>query len=147
MKRVLSFLLIAACAAAHAAGGNSMQVKGTFDITMTPQPDTQPWGRHRLEKVFHGPLEGTSTGEMLAVRTETKGSAGYVALEKVTATLDGRKGTFFLQHSGLMDRGTPTLAVSVVPDSGTGQLQGLMGTMTIKVEGGKHSYGFSYSLP
>ncbi len=124
-----------------------MQASGTFDINMTPQPDAQPWGRQRLEKVFHGPLEGASTGEMLAVRTEVKGSAGYVALEKVTATLDGRKGSFFLQHAGLMDKGTPSLTVHVVPDSGTGELKGLAGTMAIKVEGGKHTYTFSYSLP
>lgn len=124
-----------------------MQASGTFDIKMTPQPDSQPWGRHRLEKVFHGPLEGASVGEMLAVRTEVKGSAGYVALEQVTATLEGRKGTFFLQHAGLMDKGTPALTVNVVPDSGTGDLKGLKGTMTINAEGGKHTYTFSYSLP
>ncbi|GAB2858736.1 DUF3224 domain-containing protein [Pseudoduganella ginsengisoli] len=124
-----------------------MQASGTFDITLTPQQDAQPWGRQRLEKVFHGPLDGVSQGEMLAVRTATKGSAGYVALEQVTATLDGRKGMFFLQHSGLMDKGTPTLTVNVVPDSGTGELQGLKGTMTINMEGGKHAYTFSYSLP
>lgn len=147
MRRILSLLLATTCVAAHAAGGNTMQVNGTFDITMTPQGDAQPWARQRLEKVFHGPLQGTSTGEMLAVRTGVKGSAGYVALEKVSATLDGRKGTFFLQHSGLMDKGAPTLTVSVVPDSGTGELQGLTGAMTIKAEGGKHTYGFSYSLP
>ncbi|MRV70874.1 DUF3224 family protein [Duganella sp. FT92W] len=124
-----------------------MEVSGTFDINMTPQPDSQPWGRQRLEKVFHGPLEGASIGEMLAVRTAVKGSAGYVALEQVTATLEGRKGTFFLQHSGLMEKGTPALTVNVVPDSGTGELQGLKGTMTIRVEGGKHYYGLTYSLP
>ena len=124
-----------------------MQASGTFDIKLTPQPDSQPWGRQRLEKVFHGPLEGASTGEMLAVRTEVKGSAGYVALEQVNGTLDGRKGSFFLQHSGLMDKGTPSLTVNVVPDSGTGELKGLAGTMAIKVEGGQHTYTFTYSLP
>lgn len=147
MKRAISLLLVAACAAAHAAGGHAVEVSGTFDINMTPQPDYQPWGRQRLEKVFHGPLEGASIGEMLAVRTAVKGSAGYVALEQVTAILEGRKGTFFLQHSGLMEKGTPALTVNVVPDSGTGELQGLKGTMTIKADGGKHAYSFSYSLP
>jgi len=150
MQRILSIVLVAASAAthaAHAAGGETMHVNGTFEIHMTPQSDAHPWGRQRLEKVFHGPLEGASIGEMLAVRTAVKGSAGYVALEQVTATLEGRKGTFFLQHSGLMDKGTPALTVTVVPDSGTGQLQGLTGTMTIKAEGGKHTYGFCYSLP
>jgi hypothetical protein len=147
MKRAVSLFLAATLSAAHAAGGTTMQANGTFDIKMTAQPDNQPWGRQRLEKIFHGPLDGTSIGEMLAVRTEVKGSAGYVALEQVTATLDGRKGSFFLQHSGLMDKGAPTLTVNVVPDSGTGELQGLTGTMTIKAEGGKHTYGFTYSLP
>lgn len=147
MQRVLSLFLIATCVAAHAAGGNTMQANGTFDISITPQSDTQPWGRQRLDKVFHGPLAGTGIGEMLAVRTAVKGSAGYVALEQVTATLDGRKGTFFLQHFGLMDKGAPTLTVNVVPDSGTGELQGLAGSMTIKAEGGKHTYAFSYRLP
>lgn len=124
-----------------------MQVQGTFDIQLTPQADTQPWGRQRFEKVFHGPLQGVSIGEMLAVRTAVKGSAGYVALEQVTATIEGREGTFFLQHFGLMDQGAQTLTVNVVPDSGTGQLQGLTGSMTIQIEGGQHLYGFSYSLP
>lgn len=149
MRTVLLFAAVLAAGMSHAEGSEAMQVSGTFDINMTPQAasGTPPWGRQRLEKVFHGPLEGTSIGEMLAVRTAVQGSAGYVALEQVTATLDGRKGTFLLQHSGLMDRGTPMLTVTVVPDSGTGQLQGLKGTMTIKAEGGKHTYGFSYSLP
>lgn len=124
-----------------------MQASGTFDIKMALQPDSQPWGRQRFDKVFQGPLEGVSSGEMLALRTDVKGSAGYVALEKVTATLDGRNGTFFLQHSGLMDKGTPALTVNVVPDSATGELRGLQGTMAINIEGGKHYYVLTYTLP
>jgi hypothetical protein len=149
VKRAVTLFFAAACVAvqAHAAGERTMQVNGTFDIKMTPQADTQPWGRQRLEKVYHGPLDGASTGEMLAVRTAVKGSAGYVALEQVTATLEGRKGTFFLQHSGLMEKGAPALTVNVVPDSGTGELQGLKGTMTIRIEEGRHHYGLTYSLP
>jgi hypothetical protein len=84
---------------------------------------------------------------MRAVRTAVKGSAGYVALEEVQATLEGRQGSFFLQHYGLMDKGTPTLTVSVVPDSATGELAGLQGTMQIDVSGGQHRYSFSYQLP
>jgi hypothetical protein len=79
--------------------------------------------------------------------TAVKGSAGYVAIEQVTGVLRGRRGTFFLQHRGVMDRGTPTLSVTVVPDSGTGELEGLSGTMTIDIAGGEHSYTFDYALP
>ncbi|WP_374045709.1 DUF3224 domain-containing protein [Massilia sp. YIM B04103] len=148
MKPIFSIFLILAAQAAY-AGGSNMQIQGDFDVKLTPQTsaDSPPWGRQRIEKTFHGPLDGSSIGEMLAVRTEVKGSAGYVALEQVSATLEGRKGTFFLQHSGLMDHGAPTLMVSVVPDSATGELKGLKGTMTIQIEGGKHFYGFNYSLP
>jgi hypothetical protein len=148
VKQILSMIILFAAQAAYAER-QPMQASGDFDVKLTPQTsaDTPPWGRQRLEKVFHGALEGHSTGEMLAVRTEVKGSAGYVALEQVTATLNGRTGSFFLQHAGLMDKGTPSLTVQVVPDSGTGELLGLQGSMAIQVEGGKHHYVLSYSLP
>jgi hypothetical protein len=100
-----------------------------------------------IDKQFHGDLEGTSKGEMLAARGGVEGSAGYVALEQVTGSLHGRTGTFYLQHSGTMDRGAPTLAVTVVPDSGTGELTGLTGKMNIIIEGGAHRYEFDYTLP
>jgi hypothetical protein len=100
-----------------------------------------------LDKRFHGDLEGTSQGEMLAAMTAVKGSAGYVAIERVTGTLRGRKGTFALQHTGIMNRGTPSLTITVVPDSGTEQLTGLSGTMAIIITAdGKHSYEFDYTL-
>lgn len=126
-----------------------MQIEGSFDVKLTPQPavEGQAWGRQSIEKTFHGALAGTSRGEMLAVRTAVKGSAGYVALEEVKATLEGRSGSFFLQHSGLMDKGMPTLTVSVVPDSATGELSGLHGTMKIDITGGQHRYTFNYTLP
>ena len=99
-----------------------------------------------LDKQFHGDLDATSKGEMLAANTEVKGSAGYVAMERVTGKLHGRSGTFVLQHNGTMNRGSPQLSVTVVPDSGTDQLKGLVGKMAIKIEGGKHFYDFEYTL-
>ena len=124
---------------------------GTFDVKTAPQaPDEKAGsstiGRLLLDKQFHGDLEGTSKGQMLAFSSSVKGSAGYVALEEVTGTLNGRTGTFALQHSGSMTRGTPHLAITVVPDSGTGQLTGLTGTMVIEITAGKHSYKFDYSI-
>lgn len=124
--------------------------KGTFDVKLIPQPADDaaagPFGRLFLDKQFHGPLEGTSKGTMLAFRTEVEGSAGYVALELVSGTLDGRRGTFVLQHSGIMQRNAPSLTVTVVPDSGTGDLKGLSGTFNIIIEGKAHYYDFAYAL-
>ena len=128
-----------------------MRASGTFDVTMTPQALADGsadslLGRMSLDKQFHGDLDAASKGEMLAARTAVKDSAGYVAIEQVTGTLGGRKGTFVLQHSGTMTRGEQQLAITVVPDSGTGDLAGLTGTMTIRVAEGKHFYDFSYSF-
>ena len=100
-----------------------------------------------IDKQFHGDLEATSKGQMLTAGTGVKGSAGYVAIEKVSGVLHGRSGTFVLQHTGTMTRGTPQLTITVVPDSGTDQLVGLSGKMTIKIADGKHSYEFEYTLP
>ena len=99
-----------------------------------------------LDKQFNGDLEGTSKGQMLAVSTDVQGSAGYVAMERVSGALHGLKGTFALQHTGTMTRGTPQLSITVVPDSGTGELVGLAGTMTINIVDGKHLYEFEYTL-
>jgi hypothetical protein len=125
--------------------------KGPFDVKLTPQgtaTDPTAVGRMTLDKTFRGDLEATSAGEMLAVRTAVAGSAGYVAIERVSGTLAGRTGTFALQHWGVMDKGAPDLRISVIPDSGTGQLAGLTGTMTIDIQpGGKHFYTFTYTLP
>ena len=130
---------------------SSAHGRGTFDVTLTPQAseagaDAGVPGRFTLDKQFHGDLEGRSQGQMLAVRSAVAGSAGYVAMERVTGVLGGRRGTFALQHSGTMTRGAPALSVTVVPDSGTEELTGLSGTMTIVVAGGKHTYEFEYSL-
>src|SRR5213075_2706416 len=97
-------------------------------------------GRMSIDKQFHGDLFATSKGEMLMAGTAVKGSAGYVAIERVTGTLAGKTGTFVFQHSGTMDKGAPTLVVSVVPDSGTGELTGLRGSFSIEITGGKHMY-------
>jgi hypothetical protein len=124
---------------------------GTFEVTLSPQAP-EDWtekpviGRLLLDKQFHGDLEATSQGQMLAAGTAVEGSAGYVAIEQVSGTLAGRAGTFVLQHSGTTNRGTPQLTITVVPDSGTGQLVGISGKMGIEIEGGKHSYDFEYTL-
>ena len=123
---------------------------GTFEVKMNPQTDEsgEPTiGRMSLDKVFLGDLEATSKGQMLAVMTAVQGSAGYVAMERVNGKLHGRTGTFALQHSGTMTRGTPQLIITVVPDSGTGDLAGLTGRMTIDIVDGKHFYKFDYTQP
>ncbi len=134
----------------------SAHATGPFDVKVTAQPPEDKVGdpsvgRMAIDKQFHGDLEGTSTGQMLAAMTDVKGSAGYVAIERVTGTLrtsnGARTGSFALQHSGTMTRGAPQLSVTVIPDSGTGQLAGLAGKMTIHVADGKHSYDFEYTLP
>jgi hypothetical protein len=103
-------------------------------------------GRLLIEKQFHGDLEATSRGQMLSAATPVKGSAGYVALERVSGMLHGRTGTFVLQHSGTMDRGAPQLIITVVPDSGTGELTGIAGRMAIVIADGKHAYELEYTL-
>jgi hypothetical protein len=127
-----------------------MHATGTFDVKVKPQNDENVGdptvGRMSLDKQFHGDLEAVSKGQMLAVQGEAKGSAGYVAMERVVGTLAGRKGTFALQHTGTMTAGTPAMSVTVVPDSGTGELAGLSGKMTINIADGKHSYEFEYTL-
>jgi hypothetical protein len=125
---------------------------GTFEVKLAPLTLADAdagklLGRMSLDKQFHGDLEGTSKGEMLSALTDIKDSAGYVAIERVSGSLNGRRGTFILQHSGVMNRGAQQLIVTVVPDSGTGQLTGLAGKMAIIIEGKKHSYEFDYSLP
>jgi hypothetical protein len=121
---------------------------GEFDVKMVPAATDEPTvGRLTLDKQYRGDLAATGRGEMLAVRTAVEGSAGYVAMERVAGTLAGRSGSFALQHSGTMDRGAPSLTITVVPDSGTEGLAGLAGTMRIRIEGGKHFYDFDYTLP
>ena len=126
------------------------QASGTFDVRLTPQDDKsddKSMGRMSIEKQWHGDLEGTSKGQMLTGGDATKGSAGYVAIEKFTGALRGRKGSFILQHTATMTKGTGDLTITVVPDSGTEELKGITGRLTIKIENGKHFFDFEYGLP
>lgn len=157
-------LCVGAAAATHAArtvtgqtsdGGKAVShhAMGTFEPKVTQAgPDDKAGGstlgRWTLAKTIHGDLEGTSEGEMLSAGTDVKGSAGYVAMERVTGTLDGRRGSFVLQHCGTMSHGAFQLSVTVVPDSGSGELKGIAGTMAIQIAAdGKHSYELDYTLP
>lgn len=124
--------------------------KGSFEVKMTPQPaDDNPAGvaigRMALDKTFHGDIEATSRGQMLATRTE-HGSAGYVAMEKVVGGVHGKKGSFVFQHSGLMNRGAASLTLVIVPDSGTEELAGISGNAKIIIADGKHSYELDYEI-
>jgi hypothetical protein len=118
---------------------------GTFDVKLMPQPvvDGEAGiGRMSIDQQFHGDLEAVSKGEMLSSQGTIKGSAGYVAIERVSGTLQGRKGSFVLQHNATMNRGTPQLNIIVLPNSGTDQLAGVAGMMTIKIDQGQHFYEF-----
>jgi len=122
---------------------------GTFDVTLTPRSAGHAGkavGCFSIDKRFEGDLTGTSKGEMMSAGSPPSGSAGYVAIECVTGTLGGREGTFALQHTGTMDRGSNELSIRVVPGSGTGGLTGLSGTFAIVIADGKHSYEFDYEL-
>ena len=128
------------------------RASGSFDVSVQPLANADVssdplLGRFLLIKKFSGGLEASARGHMLSAGTAMKGSAGYVAIDQITGSLDGRKGSFVLQHSGSMKRGAPTLSVMVVPDSGTGELTGLVGTLSISIVGGKHFYDFLYSFP
>jgi hypothetical protein len=125
---------------------------GAFDVKMTPQTWSESsvdhtLGRFMLDKQYHGDLEAKGEGQMLSAGTGEKGSSGaYVAIERISGSLGGRKGSFVVYHTGIMNLGVPTLTIAVVPDSGSDELKGLGGNMTIKIENGKHSYEFAYSL-
>ena len=125
---------------------------GTFEVKLNPlssdvTPEEPHLGRMSIDKQFKGDLEATGAGQMLTAMTDVKGSAGYVAIEKVTGTLQGKKGSFVLQHSGTMAAGQQSLSITVVPDSGTDELSGISGSMTIDIDGdGGHSYGFEYDV-
>lgn len=126
--------------------------KGTFEVTITPQAHQEgvgdaAVGRFALTKAFSGDMNGTGSGQMLAYRSSVSGSAGYVAMEKVQGTLNGRTGSFIMQHNGAMNRGEQQLSIKIVADSGTDQLEGITGEMLLNIEAGKHYYEFRYTLP
>lgn len=128
-----------------------MQAKGEFEVKRIPQEELDigegaTVGHSRFDKRFHGPLDATSVVHMLAVMSAVPGSGAYVAMERIECTLDGRRGSFFAQHNGVMDRGKPTLDLTVVPDTGTGDLTGLHGRIAIDIVDGKHSYTFDYDF-
>ncbi len=126
------------------------QASGQFEVQLVPlAADAGDVGisRMSIDKRFSGGLSASSQGQMLAVMTDVEGSAGYVAMERVTGTLDGREGSFALQHTGVMSRGAQQLTIAIVPDSGAGRLAGLAGTMTIAIVDGRHDYVLAYSLP
>ncbi|WP_444927666.1 DUF3224 domain-containing protein [Microbulbifer sp. TRSA002] len=129
-----------------------MKISGKFEVTVKPMDpyakgsEGNSLGRMSINKVFYGDLSGESRGEMLSAMTPVKGSAGYVAIEQVAGTLGGKRGTFVLQHFGTMKKGEDFLILEVVPDSGTGELEGLSGKMSIQVDGGVHYYDFEYQL-
>jgi len=133
-------------------GANVIQAKGTFDVKVDPQGEADKaegstLARMSLDKKYHGDLEAGAKGTMLTAGTDVKGSAGYVAIERVTGTLNGKTGSFVLQHNATLSRGTPMQNIIVVPDSGTGQLAGITGKLTVIIADGKHSYEFDYTLP
>ena len=129
-----------------------MKVTGEFQVKLQPLEfyargiDGINLGRMSLDKTFLGALDATSRGEMLSAMTPTKGSAGYVAIEQVSGSLEGKQGSFVLQHFGTMDRGKDNLVLEVVPDSGSDELTGISGKMSIKIKNGQHFYEFEYEL-
>ena len=130
----------------------TLSAHGTFDVKVAPleqqpYPDGQSLGRYALDKQYHGELEATAHGEMLTAATPTEGSAAYVAVERVEGALAGRRGSFLLQHAGKMAHGEQWLTITVVPDSGTGELVGLEGRLDIQIVQGRHDYQLAYSLP
>jgi hypothetical protein len=153
LTALATLLLFANCTVSARKEVSGMQhASGTFDVKITPldpafKADDNSVGRYSIDKQFHGDLEGSSKGEMLSGMSTVKGSGGYVAIERVSGALNGRTGTFILQHNGTMQNGAIHLNVVVVPDSGSGQLTGLDGKMEIIIKDGKHSYEFAYTLP
>jgi hypothetical protein len=160
LAAVLAAALALAGAATPAVAGDDPQeattmtrtARGDFEVKVAPVaqddlPDGAAMGRYSLDKTYHGDLQATGKGEMLTAGTPVEGSAAYVAIEHVTGTLDGKKGSFILQHHGTMGHGEQHLEITVVPDSGTGELVGLAGSLEITIADGKHSYALEYTLP
>ncbi|MGK5056567.1 DUF3224 domain-containing protein [Janthinobacterium sp. LB2P49] len=158
----LSGLVLAAACLSVAPAGAALSTEGdhrmhahatgSFSISMTPSAAPQRAGRTTLgkvllDKVYAGDLVATAKGEMLNAVTDTKGAAGYVAMEAITGALQGREGSFVAQHAGTMADGQQALTIEIVPHSGTGQLTGISGTLAIRIVNGQHFYDIDYSLP
>jgi len=152
MRSGLVVAAVVMCLAPIQAEQKMTRASGTFEVKLAPVGNDSTaegpnLGRMSIDKTFKGDIEGVSKGEMItAAGLTVKESAAYSAVERVTATLGGKKGSFALQHTGIMDRGKPSLTITVVPDSATGELIGLTGKMDIIIEGGKHSYVFEYAI-
>lgn len=158
-RTICGFVLCVMCvfSAPSIASGNSndkdntmeyeMTAKGSFELQLAPQVDEGfPAGRMTIDKTYSGDLDGKGLGQMLSERTAVEGSAGYVAIEHFKGTLGGRSGTFSLQHTGTMNKGASSLSVTVIPDSGTGDLAGLSGEVAIDITEGQHYYVMNYTL-
>ena len=148
----LAAVLIQGTAQAQKGAAMAMHASGTFDVKIVPQKDEgigdPTIGRMSVDKTYHGDLEGIGLAQMLAgMAADVKDSGTYVAIERVRGTLQGRKGSFAVWHRGTMTRGAQDLVISVIPDSGTEELKGITGTMTIDIKDGKHFYGIDYTLP
>ncbi len=129
-----------------------MNVTGTFEISMKAEPpydtvDGVNLGRASFDKRFSGPLQATSVVQMLSARTPVENSAGYVAVERIVGMLEGRSGSFVVLQTGLMNRGEQSLTITIVPDSGTGELAGISGKMNIRIVDRQHHYELEYALP
>jgi hypothetical protein len=151
IHQALLCLMLGIAPSLHAQGEIMTQhAAGTIDVKVIPQPPDDsaggPFSRLFLDKQFHGQLDGASKGTMLGTMSGAEGSGGYVALEQFSGTLDGKRGSFVLQHNGSMVKNIPTMIVAVVPGSGTGELTGIAGTMRITIGGGIHSYQLDYTL-
>ena len=153
MRTILLMLLLVTVAMASNPTSQAtpkMTARGSFDVKITPRAADDaaggPFERLFVEKQYRGDLVATAKGQMLGSRSADMKSGGYVAFELVSGVLNGKRGSFVLQHSGTMKGGASTIRVTVVPDSGTDQLTGIDGTMTIIIEGAKHSYEFEYTL-
>jgi hypothetical protein len=130
----------------------TMHARGTFEVQLAPQPidaytDGATMGRMTIDKQFSGDMIATSKGQMLTGMGNIKGSAAYVAIERVTGTVNGKRGSFVLHHTGVMANGAQSLAIVIAPDSGTDDLTGIAGSMTLVIEGKMHSYDLAYALP
>ena len=149
----LGLAMLAACATPSSstkALPMTMHARGTFTVAMAPLPADAPagstHGRLSLDKVYAGDLDATGKGEMIAIRPNAQGSGVYMAIERVTGVMNGKRGAFTLAHRGVMNRGTPDLSIDIVPDSGDGELTGIAGKLTLTIANGVHSYDIEYTL-